>query len=260
MKLLRRAILILAVAWGGIVSTYAKPLYFVQITDTHIGGGGTAATRAAIESISELPVDLACVVHTGDITADALGKPKIVAFTKELLATINSSLLLVPGNHDLPSDASHATIAAYTNAFGPLIQVLDLGDLQFVSIYTEPLTDKAESTRWDPLSELKKVLEKDPEKPTIICHHSPSVPDFYKNKFRASWPKRNRAAWRKLLNSYNVKAVLCGHVHRGEQHWLGDIPIYVGPAIVDYWNRTPSYRLYIYEKGLLSFYTIFPNM
>ena len=257
MKITLRILWILSVAWGAGQTSFAEPIYFVQISDTHIGAGGTAATRHAIASINRLPMPIACVVHTGDITGDKLAKPGIAAHATKLLSTLKPPLLTVPGNHDILKKSQATTLAAYTNAFGSLIQSRQVGPLRFISVFTEPLADAVTMPGFDPLKALEQELAKAPGQATIICHHSPSANDFFKNKMHRGWPTKQAEAWRKLLERYPVKAILCGHFHRSEQHWLGDIPIYVGPAVVNYWGRTPAYRLYSYEDGRLSYHTIY---
>ncbi|MFW6303548.1 MAG: metallophosphoesterase family protein, partial [Candidatus Sumerlaeota bacterium] len=74
-------------------------------------------------------------------------------------------------------------------------------------------------------------------------------------KMHGGWRPEYREAWIKLINRYNVKAVIAGHFHRAEQHWLGDVPLYVAPPVAGYWGRQASYRLYHYQAGRLSFTT-----
>ncbi len=97
-----RWIFLIVSAWGLCATAQAAPTYFVQISDTHLGRGGTDATRAAIASINTLPMPIACVVHTGDIVGDTLADPQAVAHAKRLLASLTPPLICVPGNHDSP--------------------------------------------------------------------------------------------------------------------------------------------------------------
>jgi 3',5'-cyclic AMP phosphodiesterase CpdA len=252
-----RWIFLIVSAWGLCATAQAAPTYFVQISDTHLGRGGTDATRAAIASINTLPMPIACVVHTGDIVGDTLADPQAVAHAKRLLASLTPPLICVPGNHDILKDNIPQTHQAYTNAFGPLIQSHQFGSLRFIALYTEPLARNIRISGYNPIRALEQELRKAPQSDTIVCHHTPSVSDFYNNRAHPGWPASQAAAWRALLNRFSVKAVLCGHFHRNEQHWVGNVPVHVGPAIADYWQRTPSYRLYAYEHGRLSYHTIY---
>ncbi|MDD9302516.1 MAG: hypothetical protein HUK40_09305 [Desulfobacter sp.] len=42
--------------------------YFVQITDTHLGiKENGVRTKKVVAAINQLPMEIACVVHTGDV-------------------------------------------------------------------------------------------------------------------------------------------------------------------------------------------------
>ena len=133
----------------------AEPFNFVQISDTHIGGGGSGYTRAAVASINKLPMKLYCVIHTGDIRADTLDKPEMLAYTKKLLADLKPPLLTVAGNHDIEHDNREQTHQIYTNNFGPLIQTMEHEGVRFISVYTEPLAKGTHIEGYEPLRELE---------------------------------------------------------------------------------------------------------
>jgi UDP-2,3-diacylglucosamine pyrophosphatase LpxH len=80
-----------------------------------------------------------------------------------------------------------------------------------------------------------------------VFHHTPSVEDFYTNKMHPGWKNEVRDLWSNLLNENNVKAVIAGHFHRDEHHWLGEIPLYVSAPISGYWDRQTTYRIYHYK-------------
>ncbi len=58
------------------------------------------------------------------------------------------------------------------------------------------------STAFDQTYIDKTILEikKNSTKPVIIFHHTPSVKDFYNNKFHDNWPKDMQAKWQKIIN------------------------------------------------------------
>ena len=63
------------------------------------------------------------------------------------------------------------------------------------------------------------------------------------------------AAWEKLVNTHNVKAVIAGHFHRDEFHWLGHVPLYVSGPVANFWNRNATFRLYEYRNGQIGYRT-----
>jgi UDP-2,3-diacylglucosamine pyrophosphatase LpxH len=69
------------------------------------------------------------------------------------------------------------------------------------------------------------------------------------------WKLQMRRQWERLVNSANVKGVIAGHFHRAEQHWVGDVPLYVAPSVAGFWGRQGSYRIYEYRNGRLAYRT-----
>jgi UDP-2,3-diacylglucosamine pyrophosphatase LpxH len=59
------------------------------------------------------------------------------------------------------------------------------------------------------------------------------------------------------LAGYDVKAVITGHFHRDELHWVGGRPVFAAPPVAGYWGRQASFRLYEYRDGRLSYRTIY---
>ena len=91
--------------------------------------------------------------------------------------------------------------------------------------------------------------------PVIICHHRPSIEDFYMNEMHPGWPVHKKGRWEHLINSHNVKAVLAGHFHKDEQHWLGNVPLYIAPPMSNDFGRQATFRIYEYRNGKLSYRT-----
>ena len=71
----------------------------------------------------------------------------------------------------------------------------------------------------------------------------------------SGWKKEIRNKWVELLNQYNVKAVITGHFHRDEHHWLGKVPLYVYSPISGYWDRQLTYRIYEYRDAKIGYRT-----
>ena len=64
--------------------------------------------------------------------------------------------------------------------------------------------------------------------------------------------------WARLFNEQpEIKAVVAGHLHRDELHWIGSVPIYVASSLARFWDRQPSFRLYEYRDGKLGYWTIY---
>lgn len=249
-------LVILLPASGSAEERASTNFYFVQITDTHFGDGDHAnRTQKAVQSINNLPLKIECVVHTGDITMEKLEEPAVVSDSIALLRDLNVPIHYIPGNHDILRKTHDATMQIYKNHFGDLISQQEYHGVLFVFVYTEPLAKAFSVPTYKPLQALEARLKKADGRPVIVFHHSPSVGDFYRNRMHRGWKKDIREAWVALLNKYKVKAVIAGHFHRDEHHWLGNVPLYVSSSIAGYWGRQATYRIYEYRDGKIGYRT-----
>lgn len=234
----------------------SSPFYFVQITDTHLGDRDHfERTRKLVADINRLPMKIEFVVHTGDIVADRIHNQQVVSKTLNVLKKLRAPLYFIPGNHDILADNIDNTVKAYQENFGKLVRQIKVRGVTFFFIYTEPLARSVMVPGFDPLERLRILLQQGKGSPVIVCHHRPSVEDFYRNTMHRGWPEKKRRRWIRLLNEYNVKAVIAGHFHRGELHWLGHVPLYVASSIAGYYGREASYRIYEYSDGKIGYRT-----
>jgi len=250
------ATLLTALPFHASLADTNAPLYFVQITDTHLGRQWHHDRLAkAVSAINQLPIPIACVIHTGDVGTDNMDKPEKVDAGLEILAKLKPPLHMVAGNHDIIQKRLKSTLEASLQRIGPLCAKVDYHGVRFLLIYTEPLAGRTTIPDYDPMGWLSAELKNAGDQPVIVCHHRPSIEDFYKNRVQSGWPEPQQTQWRELLNSANVKAVIAGHFHRDELHWTGNVPIYVGQPIAAYWKRQASFRVYQYKSGKLSYRT-----
>ncbi len=230
--------------------------YFAQMTDTHFGSSEHAhRTRDVVEQINKLPLEIAFVAHTGDIGSDNLDDGKTSDIALEVMNQLKVPIHYTPGNHDILRKRLDPTLSVYTNRFGRLAYSVEYHGVVMIFLYSEPLASTFEVKDYDALAELEKLLRATNGRPSIIFHHSPSVDDFYRNTMHDGWRADLREKWVRLINSYNVRAVVAGHFHRDEIHWLGKVPLYVSSSVAGYWGRQGSYRIYEYKDGRLSYRT-----
>lgn len=230
--------------------------YFVQITDTHFGDANhIELTRRIVDRINHLPMKVEFVVHTGDITMDKILNPSTVKRGLSVLNRLVAPIHYVPGNHDILRERLTETIQAYSNNFKGLITSKKYGGVTFIFIYTEPLAKDFLVDDYEPLKQLKEYLQEAGNNPVVICHHTPCVENFYGNEMHEGWKGDIRDRWETLINSYNVKAVIAGHFHRDEHHWLGDVPLHVCPPVAGYRGRQPAFRIYEYKNGKIGYRT-----
>lgn len=232
--------------------------YFAQITDTHFGDRDhLERTRRLVDQINRLPYEIACVVHTGDIFADNITDPGVREAGLAVLRRLRAPLHLLPGNHDILQKDLENTAAAYTRHVGPLILRVEYHGVVFVLAYTEPLALGFTLQGYDSLRELESALKGSAGKPILLFHHRPAVDDHYEFAGLPAWAATARAALEGLVSAHDVKAVITGHFHRDELHWVGGRPVFAAPPVAGYWGRQASFRLYEYRDGHLSYRTVY---
>jgi len=247
------------IAAGNPGRVYAQPkdthFYFIQITDTHFGDGNYLdRLQKIVDSINALPMPIECVVHTGDISNNNIENEKSVDAGLAVLKQLKVPVHFLPGNHDILPQRLDATLQAYRRKFGDLSSSATYRGVVFLFAFTENIRKSYSIPGYDALQWLERSLKASGGKPVIVFHHAPSVRDFYSNEFHQAWQEAV-PSWKKLLNSYNVKAVIAGHFHRDELHWIGNVPLYVSASVTGYWGRQATYRIYEYDNGRISYRT-----
>jgi serine/threonine-protein phosphatase CPPED1 len=250
----RAALLVVLLLMLAVSAQAETRFYFAQLTDTHFGEGANAArAEKVVAAINALPVPLACVVHTGDIMSGNITEAGPVQEAQRVLSALRAPVHYIAGNHDVLADALAATRAAFEEHFGPLATKAEYHGVVFLMLYTEPLAGGFTVPGYDPLAWLEQALREAGRKPVIIFQHAPAVEDFYGNAFHPAWPPTAQARWEQLITSHNVKAVIAGHFHRDEFHWIGRTPLFVASPVADLFGREPSYRLYEYRDGRVEY-------
>ncbi len=234
----------------------AEPFYFTQLTDTHWGkADNLERTAAVVKAIGKLPVEINFTLHSGDITNDKLLDSAVLAEGLATMGKLDHPVHYLSGNHDAKGDA--LLLQSYKKHFGELITVTEYEPFFLITLCTEPLRTGKRIDGFDPFTALEAALEECGEKEVIVAHHGASVADFYSNRMHDGWSKERAAAWKELLNKHNVCAVLAGHFHRDELHWLGAVPVYVCAPVDASWGRQTSFRLYEWTSQGLGYRTVY---
>lgn len=231
---------------------------FVQISDTHWGSmDSVAVTRALVSQITNLPVRIDFVAHTGDVFADCIDNPAVVKAGLASMAELTMPVHYVPGNHDLAVARITNAVAFYTQSFGPINHVADYHGVRCVfwgSAYAEgqPAADDEEAMAW-----LERQLHEADGMPVLVFHHFPAVRDLYDGLLHNGWSEARFARWERILQEGGVRAVFAGHAHSPDAYWVGNVPVYLGTPVIRYFERQPSFRVYEYRNGRLSYSTQF---
>ncbi|MCL2013172.1 MAG: metallophosphoesterase [Cystobacterineae bacterium] len=219
--------------------------YFAQMTDTHVGIlDGQERTQQVVSALNASSLPLVCVVHTGDLAEP--GDFQNVA--KVELSKLSLPLHVLPGNHDMMENDS---TQSFIHRWGALSSSAEYEGVVFLFVYDQ------QANAYEPLDWLEKALKKADGKPVILFHHEPPVENFYNNTLRPGWPENKKQQWIKLLEDNNVVAAITGDFHRGEMHFLGNIPLFISEPVSGRYGRQAAYRIYEYKKGRLSYRTQF---
>ena len=207
----------------------ASDLFFVQISDSHIGfdkaanADVTATMQAAIARIDALPTPPAFLIHTGDISQLAKASEFDTA-DQVLKASRTRDVFFVPGEHDVGTDAAATYLERYGGAgrrthgwysfdhsgvhFVALVNVLDLAPGGLGTLGREQL-------EW---------LEKDVKHlssstPIVVFAHVPLwtvYPEW-------GWGTDDGARALSYLRRFGSVTVLNGHIHQSMQKVEGHV-------------------------------------
>ncbi|MFO7879973.1 MAG: metallophosphoesterase family protein [Bacteroidota bacterium] len=256
MKTLFLAGILMILAFGA----RTQDFYFVQISDTHLGyKNHDEISMKVAESVNNLPFDLRAVIVTGDVFQDNIHEPQARQSFREFRDAFHDPVKFLPGNHDLLPERYDEHQAFYQDYVGGLNHVFSVDSVVFLMYYSIPHADTSLPDYQQQKTWFEYSMEMYSHRPVIVCHHQPSVIDFYNNATHESWPESERVWWSDILNQYGVEAVICGHFHRNEFHWLDSVPVYVASSVAGFWGRQASYRIYHYQDGKLSFNTVYIN-
>ncbi len=191
-----------------------------HLSDLHFGERTEALAESLAEDIRAAAPDAIAV--SGDLTRRASRAEFAAALS--FLGGLGAPLLVVPGNHDIPGQDVWARLSdprarwRSVSAAFPLT-VLEVGGLRLVGLDTVTraqwhLDWSAGAISDQRRAELAAVLG---EGAVLVCHHP------LRHAAWASGRRTPRHAERtiELLVAHQVRAVLCGHLHRAEVTALG---------------------------------------
>lgn len=240
-----------------ILSAAENKFTFVQITDSHLGvPGNDVRTAAVIDGINKLPLEISFIVHTGDVY-DFRADFKTLDDTLSVFKQSKYRVYYIPGNNEIDKKSFAEKYETFERKVSKINFAEVSHDVLLVFFYTSPYI---KITKYDQLAEfqwLEKTLISAGDKPVLIFAHIPDADSFFSNKLHDSeWLKANSDYFAGLVNKYNVKAVITGHYHGDEMHYIGNVPLYVSPAIAKMEAGLSYYRIFEYNSGKLSYRTI----
>lgn len=222
--------------------SFAQPIRFAFVTDTHVGAPETAAEdlQRTVNDINALP-DLDFVVVTGDITD--FGTEQELTTAKRILDGLNKKWYVFPGNHD--TKWSENGCNSFRKIFGSERFSFDFGKYRFIGCGSGPNMRMSPGlvAREDVLwlrSEVEKLRNSD--RPVIFMNHYPL--------------DEGLANWYLLiddLKKINIQATLCGHGHANQAMDAEGIPATMGRSNLRAKDPVGGYNLVTIQNDTLSF-------
>jgi 3',5'-cyclic AMP phosphodiesterase CpdA len=216
-----------------------KGLYFVQISDSHIGfhlppnPNPLATLGAAIDKVKALPVQPAFLVHTGDISH--LSKEEQWDAADQVIKTANKQVFHIPGEHDVADvDNGKAYLARYgkgTNGRG--WYSFDVGGVHFIGLINvfnfQPGFKSAglavlgdEQLEWLE----KDVAGRPSSTPIVVMAHLPLWTIYEK----WGWGTADAGRALSYLNRFGSVTVLNGHIHQIIQKVEGNVTFHTAAS------------------------------
>ncbi|MBR0655952.1 metallophosphoesterase family protein [Plastoroseomonas arctica] len=224
-----------------------------HLSDLHFG-------EASDKLVADLGADIRAAAPdalavSGDLTRRASRKEFAAAL--RFLTSLETPLLMVPGNHDIPGHD------LWTRLYDPLgrwrsvsaafpLTVLEMPGLRLVGLDTVAraqwhLDWSAGAISGERRQQLARVLG---EGAVLVCHHPLR---------HAGWavgrrPPRHAERTIELLTTHKVRAVLCGHLHRAEMTRLGEggpAQIIAPSAFSERGGRANGWNLVVLEDDTL---------
>ena len=210
-----------------------RDLFFVQISDSHIGFKGpananvTATFQQAIDQINALPRRPAFVMHTGDLTH--LASSAQFDTVKQMLSTVKTAQTFqVPGEHD----AFTGDEKLYMQFFGGTGKgtgwySFDVNGVHFLALSNAVATEGMGHLGPDQLDFIKKdVAGLSSETPVVVFAHIPLFAMYP----QWGWSTDDSVQALSMLKRFGSLTVLNGHVHQVMAKTEGKVRFYTARA------------------------------
>jgi len=217
-------------------------VYFVQITDPHWGCGpsvqSTIDVVAAMQA-SELRFDF--VALTGDVLCDNV-EESIAQQGFDALRQLAVPVYVLAGNHDYVG----TNAATYAKQVDELNYAVEHNEMLLLFISSIEPENNPED---DVLAWTTATMAAHPGKSILLFHHEPFM--------SVNYAPESLSRWQMLLTEFPVTSVFAGHLHRDALLWHAAVPEFVAACILPWDGRQPSYRLYEYKAGRVSYQTFY---
>lgn len=255
----------------------SKPVVIAQFSDLHVVAAGrnhygvdtATGLERCIDHLCALDVPPDLLVASGDLV-DA-GQPVEYDRLRAMLSRVRVPLCLMPGNHDRRASLRGVfDDHRYLGSEGRIHYFRDVGGLRVIAL--DSVIEGRDSGDLDAeqLQWLESLLSAEPQQPVLVfMHHPPVVTGFSRMDRIAVAPESVEGLGRIIARHPQVKAVLCGHVHRCAQTaWHGTL-VSVCPSTAFQArlrlgagrfeaapDEPPAYQLHYWDGAMLVTHTV----
>lgn len=208
----------------------------VHLTDPHIPGEAQARVRgvdtamrlaAAVESITHLSPPPACVIITGDLSAD--GSRAAYRRAADLLSPLRVPVRVTFGNHDDPETFRQVMGEPGEAPDGEPCRAFDVQGWRILLLNSKSPGVKQGFLGALQRQQVREELAKDPRPPALLFMHHHVLP------LGLPWVDRdNLRDWYEFMESLrdvgNVRGIFSGHAHQSSRHEWNGIPFFVTPS------------------------------
>jgi Icc protein len=210
-----------------------KDLYFVQISDSHIGFKGpanqdvTGTFGQSIDQINALSARPAFVMHTGDLTHTSTADQ--FDTVKQMLGTIKTGgVFQIPGEHDAVTGDDKAYLSIFgTSAVGTGYYSFDLNGIRFLALVNSVATQGMGHLGQAQLDWIRRDLSGlSAQTPIVVFAHVPLFAMY------PSWGWSTDDAVQALSMMKRFGAVTClnGHVQQVMSKVEGNVTFHTARA------------------------------
>jgi serine/threonine-protein phosphatase CPPED1 len=234
-----------------------QPFYFVMLTDVQMGM--YTSDKDFVREASNFEFTVAAVnrlkpgfvIILGDLVNKAGDAEQIREFLR-ISRKIDPAVPVyyVPGNHDVGLEPTPETLAAYRENIGLDFYSFKAGPVYGIVLNSALIISpkKAEAEYEKQITWLKKELEtaKESKASRIIVfqHHPYFISDAQEADQWANIPLERRQPILTLLQSYGVRHVFAGHIHKNSTAKAGDLEMTVtGPVAMPFGDDGSGMRL-----------------
>lgn len=207
----------------------------VQISDSHISLDHPERTRdleACVDYINASPLQPDVVVHTGDVAHN--GRADEYATARTILERLAAPYFVLAGNRDKRRELIEAFCDDAHLRVGMDFVQYAVDRFATRLIVVDTLSEESNKGRLcgERLADLSRMLAADTTRPAaVFLHHPPFDVTVAPDPFQFEQRAEAEAVVAELARHRHVIGLYCGHIHRGFETHVGELPASVVSSV-----------------------------